>query len=173
MKKIFINFFILFLFFYCGEVFAKSNKVKDDKKKPINITSERVEILRDKNQIIFIDKVKAVQDNFTLYADKMIVKYRENSNNKMEIINIKTEKNVKFMNNNITATGNDGFYDIAKSLIILKDNVTATESGITVFADEFEYNMITGKTNIVGGKKGGSGNERVTIILDDVDSVKR
>lgn len=173
IKRALVGFFVLFLFFGCGEIFAKSARVKNDKKKPINITSERVEIFRDENLIIFIDKVKAAQDNFTLYADKMIVKYRENPNKKMEIVNIKTEKNVKFINEDIVATGNEGFYDVAKNLITLKNNVTATESGIVVFADEFQYNIITGKTNIIGSKKDGTTTERVTIILDSVDSIKK
>jgi len=145
----------------------RSNRT-DGKKRPLNITSDKVEILRDKNEIIFTNNVKAVQDEFTLYANKMVVKYKETPDKRIDIENIKTEKNVKFVSQKVVATGEEGFYNVAKNLIILKNNVTATESGITVFAEEFEYDILTGKTKIIGNKKQ---NERVTIILDNVEDI--
>lgn len=166
-----INNIILILFLLVQTSFAatrKNNKI--EKKQPLNITSDKVEIIRDKNEIIFIDNVKAVQDKFTLYANKMIVKYKEAKDKKIEIQTIKTEKNVKFITEKVVATGNEGFYNVSKNLITLKSNVTATESGITVLAEEFEYDIITGKTKIIGNKKQ---NERVTIILDNVENIKK
>ena len=162
-KKLIISLVIAISFLNVS--FASEQKVikKSVKSQKLNISSEKVEIIRDKNTIIFINKVKAVQDKFTLYADKMIVKYKESKNKKIDIISIKTEQNVKFTNERVVATGNDGFYDVVKNIITLKDNVTATEKGITVLAKEFQYNISTGKTNIIGNKEE---DERVTIILD-------
>lgn len=164
-----INNALLILFLLIGTSFANSTNNKIDKKQPLNITSNKVKIIRDKNEIIFIDNVKAIQNKFTLYADKMIVKYKENSNKKMEIQTIKTEKNVKFITDKIVATGNEGFYNMSKKLVTLKNNVSATESGITALAEEFEYDIKTGKTKIIGNKEQ---NERVTIILDNDKKIK-
>lgn len=171
LKTIIKTFFILFIICNSRFVFADSiSNIKVDKSQPLNITSDKVKIIRDKNEIIFIGNVKAVQDKFTLYSDKMIVKYKEQKNKKMDIESIKTEKNVKFMNDTITATSDEGLYNLKTNIITMKKNIKATESGITVFAEEFTYNTITGKTNIIGNQKQ---NERVLIILDDVENLKK
>ncbi len=171
LKTIIKTFFILFIICNSRFVFADSiNNIKVDKSQPLNITSDKVKIIRDKNEIIFIGNVKAVQDKFTLYSDKMIVKYKEQKNKKMDIESIRTEKNVKFMNDTITATSDEGLYNLKTNIITMKKNIKATESGITVFAEEFTYNTITGKTNIIGNQKQ---NERVLIILDDVENLKK
>ena len=166
-----INSVILILLLLAEVSFAAAKSTnKIDKKQPLNITSDKVEIIRNKNEIIFINNVKAVQDKFTLYANKMIVKYKEAPDKKIEIQTIKTEKNVKFITEKIIATGNEGFYNVSKNLITLKNDVTTTESGITVLAEEFEYDIITRKKKIIGNKKQ---NERVTIILDNVDNINK
>ena len=171
LKTIIKTFFILFIICNSRFVFADSiNNIKVDKYQPLNITSDKVKIIRNKNEIIFIGNVKAVQDKFTLYSDKMIVKYKEQKNKKMDIESIKTEKNVKFTNDTITATSDEGLYNLKTNIITMKKNIKATESGITVFAEEFTYDTITGKTNIIGNQKQ---NERVLIILDDVENLKK
>ena len=161
MKKIITSLFFIFLTIH--GVFAVENREK------LTITAEKVEIFREKNEIIFTSKVVAKRNNFTLYTDKMIVNYTESKGNKINITNIKAEKNVKFTTEKITATGDNGFYNVAQNLITLNNNVKATESGITVFAKKFEYNTITGKTNIIGNK---TEKEKVVIILDDVENLK-
>ena len=161
---------VLILFIFTATSFGATISSQISKKQPLNITSDKVEIIRNKNEIIFINNVKAVQEKFTLYANKMIVKYKEVPDKKIEIQTIKTEKNVKFITDKIVATGNEGFYNVSKNLITLKNDVKATESGITVIAEEFEYDITTGKTKIIGNKKQ---NERVTIILDNVDNIKK
>ena len=166
-KKIF--FVLLFFYFLHNSVFAKNAKTKFNKNQPLNITSESVEIFREKNEIIFIENVKAVQDNFVLYADKMVVKYIETTEKKLDIKSIKTEKNVRFISKDIKATANQGFYDVSKNILTLMDDVTATESGITVYAKVFEYDINTGRAKIIGNKKQ---NERVTLILDNIDDIK-
>lgn len=171
LKTIAKTFFVLFIICNSKFVFADSiSNIKVDKSQPLNITSDKVKIIRDKNEIIFIGNVKAVQDKFTLYSDKMIVKYKEQKNKKMDIESIKTEKNVKFMNDAITATSDEGLYNLKTNIITMKKNIKATESGITVFAEEFTYNTITGKTNIIGNQKQ---NERVLIILDNAENLKK
>ena len=161
---------VLILFIFTATSFGATISSQISKKQPLNITSDKVEIIRNKNEIIFINNVKAVQEKFTLYANKMIVKYKEVPDKKIEIQTIKTEKNVRFITDKIVATGSEGFYNVSKNLITLKNDVKATESGITVIAEEFEYDIATGKTKIIGNKKQ---NERVTIILDNVDNIKK
>ncbi len=164
MKKIIYSIFILFIFILNSNfAYAKNN---EDQK--LNILSDKVEIIRNKGQIIFTGKVIAKRSNFTLYTDRMVVRYKESKNEKIDITDITAEKNVKFTTNKVVATGDDGFYDIASNRIILKNNVKATEDGITVFAREFEYNTVTGKTKIIGNE---NRNERVTVILDNVDNL--
>ena len=171
MKKIIINIFLFICFSIINYAYSTSmGTTKINKNQPLNITADKVEIIRDKNEVIFIGDVKAVQDKFTLYADKMVVKYKETEKNKkMDIESIQTDKNVKFTNETVVAIGDEGLYDVKKNIIIMKKNIKATEKGITVFADEFAYDVNTGKTNIVGNKQQ---NERVTIILDNIENLK-
>src|SRR5574344_1002617 len=102
-----------------GQEFISNNK-NFDKNKPLDITSQKVIIYRDKEKINFINKVIAKQDNFTLKADKMVVKYFKNKNNKTEIKNITATNNVKFTTDDIVATGNNGYYKTKKKTITLK-----------------------------------------------------
>lgn len=159
-----LYFLIIFLspILLFGQEFISNNK-NFDKNKPLNITSQKVIIYRDKEEINFINKVIAKQDNFTLKADKMVVKYFKNKNNKTEIKNITATNNVKFTTDDIVATGNNGYYNTKNNTITLKNNVEIIENGITLIADEFKYFILTGETKIIGNQEK---EERVTIILD-------
>lgn len=158
-------FLIIFLtpILLLGQEFTSNNK-NFDKNKPLDITSQKVIIYRDKEEINFINKVIAKQDNFTLKADKMVVKYFKNKNNKTEIKNITATNNVKFTTDDIVATGDNGYYNTKNNTITLKNNVKIVENGITLVADEFKYFTLTGETKIIGNQKK---EERVTIILDN------
>lgn len=172
MKKIPTSIFFVVVFFsMVNFTYASSiTSTKINKNQPLNITSNKVEIIRDKGEIIFIGNVIAVQDEFTLYADKMIVKYNESKDQKININNIKAINNVKFINKTIIAIGDEGTYDVKKNIITMKKNIKATEKGITVYADEFSYDVNTGKSNIVGNKQQ---NERVVIILDNLNDLNK
>lgn len=163
MNKV-LYFLIIFLspILLFGQEFISNNK-NFDKNKPLNITSQKVIIYRDKEEINFINKVIAKQDNFTLKADKMVVKYFKNKNNKTEIKNITATNNVKFTTDDIVATGNNGYYNTKNNTITLKNNVEIIENGIRLIADEFKYFILTGETKIIGNQEK---EERVTIILD-------
>lgn len=140
-----------------------------NKKMPLTITSNRVRVLRRKNTITFYTDVVATQDKFTLTADKMVVFYKEDKNKKMNIEKIEAQKNVKFMDGVVIATGDVGWYELGENKIILQDNIKATEKGITLTAERFEYDVITEKTKIIGNN---NPNERVTIILDNIGKPK-
>ncbi|MDD2840469.1 MAG: LptA/OstA family protein [Rickettsiales bacterium] len=138
-------------------------KVELNKQQPITITSETTIIYRDKQEIHFLKNVEAKQAKFKLYSDRMIAKYKENEDKKLNIESIKTESNVKFITDKIVAKGDIGFYDLEKNIVILKNNVHITENNLTLMADKFEYFVETGETRITGNKEQ---NEKVTIILD-------
>lgn len=171
MKKIPTSIFFVIIFSMISFVYASSIvPTKLNRNQPLNITSNKVEIVRDKGQIIFLGNVIAIQDEFTLYADKMVVEYNESKDQKININNIKAINNVKFTNKTIIAIGDEGIYDVKKNIIIMKKNIKATEKGITVYADEFSYDVNTGKSNIVGNKQQ---NERVVIILDNLNDLNK
>lgn len=164
LKKILIS-IIVFLF----PVSIMAAVKPANKKIPLTITSNRVWVLRRKNTITFYTDVVATQDKFTLMADKMVVFYREDKNKKMNIEKIEAQKNVKFMDGVVIATGDIGWYELGENKIILQDNIKATEKGITLTAERFEYDVLTEKTKIIGNN---NPNERVTIILDNIGKPK-
>lgn len=157
IKKIFL------LLFLCIIPNLLSAKVELDKRQPLSITSETMTIYRDKQEIHFLKKVKAKQTKFTLYSDKMIAKYNEDKDKKLNIENIKTENNVQFITDKIVAKGDAGFYDLVNNIITLQSNVVITENNLTLTAEKFEYYVLSGETKITGNKEQ---NEKVTVILE-------
>lgn len=157
IKKIFL---LLFLCFIPNLLNAK---VELDKQQPLSITSATMTIYRDKQEIHFLKEVKAKHTKFTLYSDKMIAKYNENKDKKLNIESIKTENNVKFITDKIAAKGDIGFYDLPQNIITLQRNVIITENNLTLTAEKFEYYVSTGETKITGNKEQ---NEKVTVILE-------
>ena len=71
MKKILTNILFVVVFFsMVNFTYASSiTSTKINKNQPLNITSNKVKIIRNKGEIIFIGDVIATQDEFTLYAD--------------------------------------------------------------------------------------------------------
>lgn len=161
MSKIFALFLIILL------PIASFAAVKTN---TLNIKSEKVEIFKNKNEIIFTKRVEASKPEFTIFADKMIVKYTENKNDKMDINSIKLISNVKFVDEKNVVTGDEGFYDVPKGKIQLKNNIKAIQGGITLFAKEFEYFVETGESNIIGNK---DEDNRVTIIINNLEDLRK
>lgn len=136
---------------------------------PLEIRSERVDLYRKKGEIHFINDVKAVQGDMTILSNKMIVEYTEDKNSKISIDRILVKGGASLFTKTIKASGNSGLYDFKKGNVSLKGDVIANEQGAMAYGDEFIYNVNTKKTSLIGGNRA---NERVIIILDDIEELE-
>jgi len=146
----------------------RAPKVEEDK--PLEIRSELVDLYRKKNEIHFINHVKAVQGEMIILSKEMIVKYTEEKNSKISIDNISVEGGANLFTDTIKASGNVGEYDFKKGIVTLKGDVIANEKGAMAYGEEFIYNVRTRKTKLLGNKKK---DDRVIIILDDIEELEK
>jgi lipopolysaccharide export system protein LptA len=139
--------------------------------KPIRLEADKIRIQKNKNIMVFTGNVKAKQDKLNILADKMTVNYHTDKNNKINIDNIEVRDNVILKNEIITANSNRGFYDLKKQVITLRDEIILSEKDTVIFGNTLVYDIRTGSANIEG-KQRGENNDRVIIILDNVNDIK-
>src|SRR3954471_848520 len=90
---------------------------KHDTKKPIDITSDKLEVLQDESKAIFSGNVLAVQGDMKLKSDSMTVHYRKGAGNgggdkRDAVSKIDVSGNVFLTTTQETASGNSGTYDV-------------------------------------------------------------
>jgi lipopolysaccharide export system protein LptA len=134
------------------------------KKQPVEITSDSLEIIQDKQQAIFTGKVEAKQGNLHIQADKMLVYYNKkdskNNSDKNSVSKVEASGNVFLTNPTETAQGQRGVFDVDKNLITLSQNVILTSGKNVVKGDKLVYNLTTGESKMdsntapAGEKKG-------------------
>lgn len=141
---------------------SKKNISKQhDSDKPIEINADNLEVDQVKQTAIFSGKVEAVQGDIRLYADKMVVYYRGNQNDKATpaaspmgtsspsgISKVEVDGNVIIKTLEETAKGNQGVYDVTKSSIRLNGAVTLTQGSNIIQGDALVYNLDTGKSEV-------------------------
>lgn len=161
--------------FSAHAVIDKNNfKSKD---KPIEITSDSLEILQQKNKAIFTGHVVATQGDVRIKSEKMTVHYRNSDKNgqagnkkpekrslnmeatteKNAIEKIIVEKNVFLSTPDETASGKTGIYDVANHKIFLNDNVVLTRDKNVLKGDRLVYNFETGKSEMNASETGNKG----------------
>ncbi|MDR1499253.1 MAG: lipopolysaccharide transport periplasmic protein LptA [Rickettsiales bacterium] len=147
--------------------------------KPIRLESDEIKIRKNENLMVFTGKVKAEQAELNIFSDRMVVKYRNIGDGKIDINSIRARGNVVLKNKTIVARSDEALYDFKKQIITLDGNVILNEKDAVVFGDKLFYNIATDETSIEGSKtkkKNGNGedtsNKRVTIILDNIKDIK-
>lgn len=107
-------------------------------KKPINVTSDRMEADKGANVVVFKGNVVVVED-FTLCSDELFVYYDD----RQEVKDIVADGNVRIFQQDKTATAGKAVYDRKSRSIVLTEDpqvvqCTDTVRGdkITVFIDE-------------------------------------
>jgi lipopolysaccharide export system protein LptA len=110
----------------------------------IEITSDNLEIHQQQQKAIFSGNVHAQQEGTSLYADQMIVLYRnQESGNSNKIKRIDVKGNVKLATPGEQATSNSGTYFVDEKQLSKDKNLLKGK--------ELEYNLVTGKSRLIGG----------------------
>ena len=122
MKKSII-YVTVFIFFSLANISAKE----------IKITADALEVDRVKNISIFTGNVYVQEREIEIWSEKLIVKY---NNSEKEVKEIYVENKVKIIKQEITATGNKGYYYPDSEILELFDNVEVNEIDNYIKCDE-------------------------------------
>lgn len=136
---------------------------KMDSKQPIEIASDTLEVLQEKNQAIFSGNVIAKQGDVTMRSAKMIVYYESAPTDEKAkkadaagttgkgIDHIESEGDVVFITTDETAKGDKAIYNTKTDTIDLIGNVVLTREKNILKGSTLNYNLTTGRSVLTGG----------------------
>ena len=132
---------------------AKPAQQRNRSNTPIHVKSSELFADNNAKTATFIGKVVARQDDVTIYCDKMIVYYGENSD---EVDKIEAIGSVRILQTNRVGTGGHGLYESKIGKITLtiqprvtQDRDTVTGQVIVYYLDEDRSHVTSGDSNRV------------------------
>ena len=149
MKNKYI-FNITFLFCLFNFITAFSDTIK--------ISSEKLNVDRDKNISVFTGNVYAEDEKIKLWSDKISMFYDETEKSVYEIV---AENNVKIIVNQVTAYGDFSKYQVDNEELLLKGNVVVIEKDNKIQSDQLILDLVN-STSIMTSKS----NSRVTAQIN-------
>ena len=120
----FKKFFFTFLFV----LFVDSANAKQ-----IKIISDKLEIIREENISIFSENVYAVEDDFEIWSEELIVTTSKDEN---EIKEINAHGNVKIVREKLSINGDKARYDPIENKLFVSGKVEVLQNQNTVLCDK-------------------------------------
>ena len=145
-KRLFII-SIIFLLFPVLNSFSEEAKVKP--KGPITVTSETLTADNKAHTALFEKNVVAKTTDMTIYADSMLVFYKENGG---DVTEIDAAGNVKLYKNNRVITSQKAVYYAAEDKVIFTGEPRAVDGENVVTGKKMTY-YITDDRSFVEGSK--------------------
>lgn len=136
--------------------FAKEAAGKEEPKKPINVTSDKMEADKNANVVVFRGNVVVVED-FTLCSDELYVYYDENK----EIKDIVANGSVRIFQEDKTATSGKASYNRKDRVVVLTENPLVTQCTDTVKGDKITVYIDEDRAMV---ESGGGGRVRAVIM---------
>ena len=132
------------------------------KNQPIEISSDKLDVIQEEHKAIFSGNVIAVQGTTNMRAGKMTVFYRQDDKAKgaakagdsgaQGISRIEADGGVVFTTPQETARGDVGVYNVDNDTIDLTGpNVTLTREQNVLKGRHLNYNMATGRSVLTAG----------------------
>ncbi len=130
---------------------------------PTDITADNLEILDEKNLIIFTGNVRASRGDTRLRADRLEV-YTEKASGKdgaqgnggeggTKMRRWVATGNVRIIKGDMTITGNRADMDVPRDVVTVTGNVVVRQRGSTIRGAKLVANLKTNVTRIIAGKK--------------------
>lgn len=132
---------------------ASAQDMKLDAKQPIEITADSLEVAQKEQQAVFEGNVVAVQGKMRITSHRMKVFYRSGEqvrDNAQSISRIEVDGDVFMTNASETARSKSGVYNVDENILILKNDVVLTRGESVVKGEVLEYDLVSGKSQIVG-----------------------
>lgn len=137
-----LTFFLLMSF----KVHADNNFLGKLSDKPMEITSNRMEVIKDKNLVVFSGNAKVTQGSSVLKSDKLFLYYKTESDNKHKIGKMAIQKsgalerieakgNVYLNHEARKATGNEAIYYRDSNKVIIIGNATLQDGQNSIKGD--------------------------------------
>tara|TARA_Y100000768_G_scaffold260859_1_gene198663 strand:- start:795 stop:1259 length:465 start_codon:yes stop_codon:yes gene_type:complete len=153
MKNKYI-FNITFLFCLFNFITAYSDTIK--------ISSEKLNVDRDKNISVFTGNVYAEDEKIKLWSDKISMFYDET---KKSVYEIEAVNNVKILTNEVTAYGNFAKYQVDNEKLLLEGDVVVIEKDNKIQGDQLILDL-GNSTSIMTAKI----NSRVTAEINKLNN---
>ena len=118
------NFFITFLFI----LFTNSANAKQ-----IKIVSDKLEIIRAENISIFSGNVYAVEDNLSIWSEKLIM---TSSKDEKEVKEINAHGNVKIVREELSINGDKARYDPIQNKLFVFGKVEVLQNQSIILCDK-------------------------------------
>jgi lipopolysaccharide export system protein LptA len=142
---------------------AQANGLQKDR--PIEISSDKLDVLQAEHKAIFTGNVIAVQGTTNMRAAQMTVFYRGGGDKEAAaapaptegqgIYRIEAEGSVVFTTPTETAIGEKAIYNVdADTIDLTGSNVTLTRGQNILKGNALNYNMATGRSVLTGGSSG-------------------
>lgn len=130
-----------------------------DSSQPIEITSDRLEVMQNDRVAQFSGQVNVVQGNLVLRADDLRVFYGEGAaeGGSPQIERIEADGNVVLSSPEETAQGSRGTYELATDMVVLDGDVVLTRGENVIRGDRLEYDLEAGRAEVVADQPGGGG----------------
>ncbi len=128
----------------------------------IKVSSEKLNVYRDKNVSVFSGNVYAEDDTIKLWSDKISMFYDETKKSVYEIV---AENNVKIIVNGVTAFGNYSKYKVDNEELLLEGNVVVIEKDNKIQSDQLILDLAN-STSIMTAKS----NSRVTAQINKINN---
>ena len=101
--------------------------------KQLNVTSDKLEIVRTNNTSVFSGNVYAFDDNLMMWSDKLIV---TSSKDEKTIKIIDAFSNVKILNNELSIQGDKAQYNPNKNTLIVLGEVKVKQNENIILCNE-------------------------------------
>lgn len=150
---------------FAQPVFAQSAGGGLQKNKPIEISSDKLDVLQAEHKAIFTGNVIAIQGTTNMRAAQMTVFYRGGDDSAAPsptqgqgIYRIEAEGSVVFTTPTETALGDKAIYNVDTDTIdLVGGNVTLTRGQNILQGTKLNYNMATSRSILTGGVSGKTG----------------
>ena len=135
-------------------ILLSSLSLSQNSSDPIEITADKMEWNRDKDNAVALGNAKAIQGNRILFANKIVASIAEKKNSG-EIDTLYAIGNVKFMRDAEEAYGKEAIYDLKKETIVIEGNVSLKKNGNIMVGEKLLIDFRSGISQIEGAKNKG------------------
>ena len=130
------------------------------KKQPVDIESNTMEVINQKNQAIFTGKVVAVRGKVTLHSDKLVADFikekKPNGSEKTTVTFLYATGNVLIITATQRITGKWARMDVKADKAVVGGNVVVKQGDTIIKGQKLNVNLKTDHSVMTGGRVKGS-----------------
>ncbi len=132
-----------------------------DRKAPIDVDADRIEVLDQQNQAIFTGNVRVRQSSLTLEANRVKVAFTRPANGDPQMQRLDADGNVQILTPSERASSRFGIYDVDRRILTLIGGVVLTQGTTKVQGNRLTINLESGQTRLDGSSASGQPGSRV------------